>query len=451
MSYDQPVGSEAKTRSDEVDVLAGLQLLWRRRWLASIVVLCCVLLACAIGMRRAPKYVATAQFVASGSPPGFTMWDPVESLSIIGDVWGASRAQSNLTHAAAMRSPHILKTALEKLSPDNRRHFARYEDDVGKLPVEAKGHVNTQLFTVTVTSKSREASMALADAIGNAYVEYAERARERLIKDAGSSIEVEVASALLDLTAAEQALNARRRESGIYDAGAELQQALRRAGELRAQISSTRVSLAAVSQELAATRKLLDAAPLTVRTPERTGPRTAVEELEKSGADPVARGEQVAAPHSLAAAQEAREVNPTWLALDQKVGELTGKQAALKESIQVLAREAAVEQEWLRKLTEEEAEQARLSSMVGGARANYASLTRELSALRAGALARLPTVARLGPAMAPRRGSRGLRLLLATGFLVGLIIAVAVVFHVELAARRRAAANLSPESPGSAS
>lgn len=474
MTEEQRSAREKAPDSDEVDVLAWLGLLWRRRWLVLLVVFCCVVLAGVYGMLRAPKYVATAQLMAAAAPPGYTPRAPEEALSVVGGIWGGARARSNMTHALALQSPGVFRQALSRLPPQYRECFCRHERDLAGLPVAANAHVNTDIIVLRVTSESREAALALAGAIADVYVEQTRDTGIGLVSEARASLQPEAEKAIVNLATAEQMLIERRATSGVYNPKAALEAASERIADLRAQISDTRVQLAATTAELEASQRLRDSLPSTILASEIRARGALLEELEKEAAKlqmqraiastvfredsprtkvlseqmSEAEARVAAAPDSVVSEQQ-QDANPTWLVVDEQLATLTGLRASLEEQLHVLEAELAGEGEWMREVSREEAEQDRLERGVQEQRDNYASIIRQLSLLGAGALARLPTVARLGEATAPQVASRGLRFLLPTGFLVGLILAIGVVFALEATGSRRE--DIGPPSPASGS
>jgi uncharacterized protein involved in exopolysaccharide biosynthesis len=390
---------------------------------------------------------------------------------VIGDVWGATRGRSNVSHEAAMKSPQVLREALSRLSGRLRAEFRRYQDDLSRLPVAIRAPLNTDIIAIQVRATSREAALALADAVVSAYTEQTKSMGVQLTREAASSLENEAALALRDAATAESMLNRRRQESGVYDPAPTLSAAAARASELRNQMSDTRSALAAATREMQANAELRTSVPRSLLASETSKRGAMAEELEKGVASiqlteahargtfredspqmqvfasqrAIAESRLASAPKSVPS-EETHNANPTWLSVDKRTAELTAEEAGLRERLKALDRELAGQLQWLHVLSEEETRQAELSSGVTAHRANYASIVRELSILRAGALARLPTVSALGRATAPRRGSRGMGVMLLTGLLVGVVLSLVVVFLVE---SRSARAALSPAAPAS--
>jgi len=383
------VTTATPTSGDEVDVYAWFQAFWRNRRFVTAIIAAAVAAAGVVGILSPRYYTAQAQVLVAVSPgfspPASVQYDPTSTVSIITDLLGGARPRSNTTHAAAMRDPLILKEALAKLRPEDRREFKRYEKDLNRLPVAVVASLNSDIIKVMVTSRSRKAAMALADAIIQTYSEYTYQTNVNLAKEAADKLRPEADKVLRDLQAAEQALNARRQTTGIYDARTALEEASVRVSEIRDEISDTRVALA--------TAKGGGSAYLSSH-----------------------RGSSPGGSHTGNRAAPGRE--------QQAGGPVRLTEAELRRKMDALNEELTLQDAWLSRLSQEEDEQTRLTSLVSARRGTYDSLLEQLSALTGSAPARLPTIAAIGRATAPETVSRGLTLKLITGLLLGLVLAV---------------------------
>jgi len=466
-----PDAGHGNSTGDEIDVLALLLRCWRRRRLAAVVIILFVGAAAVLGLRRPPVFVATAALIAASGPAGYTATSPESVPGVVSDLWSGARARSNLTHAEAMRSSRMLRNAFDQLPPDLRDAFPDCGDDPACLPVQVTAPLNTDVISVKVTSRSREVSLALADALTRVYTTYTQEMGVSMAQEGANALAPEAETTLSAMKAAENQLLSRQRESTIYDPASMLVAATKRGDELRAQLSAVQIRLVAVSRELEVARHLRDSAPARIPTSETREQGSMTEELEKSlaavmfdlardgavyrddsprlkvlkdGAEALS-GDLAERPETVPSAKQT-DVNPTWLSLDQKAAELEREREGLRAEASATRAELASHSVWLDRVAEEESVQSRLQSIVSAQRDAYAMMTRQLGLLRAGGAARLPTVSPLGPATAPKTGSRQLLPILATGLLVGILTSLVLITVLEIRASFRAE-GLPPTAP----
>ncbi len=466
-----PNAGHGNSTGDEIDVLALLLRCWRRRWLAAVVTLLCIGAAAVLGLRRPPVFVATAELIAASGPAGYTATSPESVPGVVSDLWSGARARSNLTHAEAMRSPRMLRNAFDQLPPDLRDAFPGCGDDPARLPVRVTAPLNTDVISVTVTSRSREASLALADALTGVYTTYTQRMSVSMAQEGASALAPEAETTLSAMKAAESELLSRQRESTIYDPASMLAAATTRTDDFRSQLSAAQIRLATVSRELEVARHLRDSVPARIATCETSERGRMTDELERKLAalrsdlardgavyrddsprlgvlkdsEEALSGDLAERPETVPSAKET-DVNPTWLSLDEKAAELEREQEGLRAEANATRAELASHNTWLERVAEEESVQSRLQSIVSAQRDAYAMMTRQLGLLRAGAAARLPTVSPLGPATAPKAGTRQPVPILATGLLSGILTSLVLITVLEIRASSRAK-GLPPTAP----
>ena len=257
--------ADFRTQSDALTILS---IGWRHRYFILAITACIFLATLAVVEVKPPIYKATAYLLA---PPAVNPVPikEVESL-LLSDVIQATRGRSSMTQQAILESPFLQRQARNSMPPE----YVAYFPDVENLPVAITNQAGTEVVTVEVRSKSREAAAALADAIVDKGLEVVHSSNENATNTGRRSLEEEIARTQRESDAAYRRMQEIRAQYQLTDLPAEVDKTTAQLVDLQFRRVDLQVQLNTVRAENATTRKLeaaepamIDSSTTTIRSP----------------------------------------------------------------------------------------------------------------------------------------------------------------------------------------
>jgi uncharacterized protein involved in exopolysaccharide biosynthesis len=189
----------------------------RRRALMLVVFLAAVLGGGMAVLRRAHTYRAEA-FLMVAQPAPAAMVSSSE-VPVVADVMGATRARSVATHVEAIKTPAVLGRAYDGLPARTRKVFGgsaikRLED----LPVKVEVIEDSDIVSIAVRSRNRQAAAAFANRIAQQHIRYTQEFNRSVARSALSYLETELAAARDKVEEAERALLTEKMRSQLFNA-----------------------------------------------------------------------------------------------------------------------------------------------------------------------------------------------------------------------------------------
>ena len=231
-----------------VDPLRRLfDLLWRRRWIVLPIILGTLLLGTLYSLRARRVYNATATLLVNTTllsgeerpenPNGSTD-APASEVPVVDE---ARRLE---TQIEIIKTEGVFASAADTLAPDDKAAVERFHS-VSVNPIR-----NTNLVTVAVSSPAPDASAALANAIGAAYIAQSQQNNRREIQKAADSARNQLNTVRADLTKARDSLKNYQAKVGITDGAQQAQNVATTLETTKTELTQARAAQAAAAASL---------------------------------------------------------------------------------------------------------------------------------------------------------------------------------------------------------
>ena len=235
-----------------------LDLLWRRRWLVIPIVLGTLLLGLLYSLRARKVYSATATLLVNTTllsgekrpeDPNGSTDAPASEVPVVDE---ARRLE---TQIEIIKTDGVFQSAAESLDPDDKAAIERfYTLGVGSIR-------NTNLVTVAVGSPSPQASAALANAIGAAYIELSQKNNRREIQKAADTATKQLGGVRKELTDARDSLKNYQAKVGITDGDEQAKNVAATLEATKTELTAARASQAAAAASLKVQQDVLANTP----------------------------------------------------------------------------------------------------------------------------------------------------------------------------------------------
>ena len=228
-----------------------LDLLWRRRWIVLPILLGALLLGLLLALGTPRSYRATATLLVNTSPlSGEKRPDDANASpdSPPSDVPGVDEARRLETQLEIVKTDGVLSDAVASLSPEDQA-LIRYKTE-DNFTLEVGSIRNTDLITVGVVSPRRETSVALANAICNAYIEQSQKNNRRAIQAAADVARSQLQTVRQDLIRARDELKNAQAKFGITDGAQQAENVANTLETTKTELTQARAAQAAAAASL---------------------------------------------------------------------------------------------------------------------------------------------------------------------------------------------------------
>ncbi len=231
-----------------VDPLRRLfDLLWRRRWIVLPILLGALLLGLLYSIRARRVYSATATLLVNTTLLSGEKRPEASNGSTdapASDAPIVDEARRLETQIEIIKTDSVFKEAAASLPPDEKAAVARFHSlDVGSIR-------NTNLVTVAVSSPSPQASAALANAIGEAYIAQSQKNNRREIQAAADTARNQLDTVRQNLNGARDDLKNYQARVGITDGAQQAQNVATTLESTKAELAQARAAQAAAAASL---------------------------------------------------------------------------------------------------------------------------------------------------------------------------------------------------------
>ena len=445
---------ELESASAKPDPLRRLlDLLWRRRWLASGILLGTLVLAMLLAGRAKRVYSATATLLVNTSPlsgekrPSDGSGSPDAPPT---DVPGVDEARRLETQLEIVKTQGVLSNAVNRLGAEDKAVVGAgaYGLDVGSIR-------NTDLVTVSVTSARPETSAALANAICAAYIEQSQKNNRSAIQTAADTARGQLQTVRDNLTTARDELKNYQARVGISDGGQQAQNVAATLESTKTELNQARGARAAAAASLKVQQDVQANTPreiisyTTVTNPTVVSLRAELTKLrlDRSAAraeyaetsdivrqldSQIARAqEQLAREPENETLPAQRSPNPAYISASENLARARADSQSLAARIPVLERNLQRAQSAQAQLPAKTARLSQLANNLAGLQTTYDDLRQKTQNLQLSAASQLSNGSVTSPATPPggptgRGRNSTLLLALGTGALLAYLGALLV-------------------------
>lgn len=367
-----------------------------------------------------PIYRATATLQVHTSSPYVSEND----LPVLTDITGSNQGRSLVTQSEILQNDAVRERALQLLGPDQRQR-------VGGVAV--KSIPETDLITVSASSRNAQVSAAYANALCNAYLELSEQKNRAQYSTARQYVETQMDAARVRLDKARAALRKYKEQYGTVDLAAQTQDTLNEFNRVQSEWRQARANKIAALAQLnqlksfaAGLKPTIDAASTIVRSPQLVAMQARLTDLELRRVEALQEYQanapevreldrQIGILRGQLRNQAQTEVqsvqqspNPLRVDAEQNIVRLRGEvlsQEARGVALKGLAKRLQAE---LDQLPAREQRLGQLTTDLNGLQQSYQTLNQKYQNLRASEAARVASGILLFPAQVPGAAARKL-------------------------------------------
>lgn len=400
-----------------------LDIVYRRGWWMLLTFAIMVMIGVLWTLTQQRLYTSTADIIVTQSSS--SSGGASSGLQILGDLAGLTQARSIATQMAVLQSPTLEETALNKLSPEQRKLLGKYSFAV-------TNQKDTDIISVTVTAPYPAAAAALANNLVETYKERDLQENREATQTASKYILDELHRVGKELHSARRKLADYKAKTHIYVLGTPggggagggsnilepgFQQRVEYAATLESvqqqatrDLQETQRTINSVAAALSHTEKQIVAQTDEAKSPLRTQIETQIETLEETRAgllqsyiatapEVKALDEQIRAARQRLSLHLVEEIaghrripNPLQQTLQGQYVSARVQADALRTRIAALQRQLDVLHQSLAKLPAQDLQIAELIGTVAQLQSTYALLSEKYQELRISEEARLTNV-----------------------------------------------------------